>query len=137
MLRNNLARFNSADSNTQRTAVHEAGHAVQAKLAGATEVRAWVNFGTVRRAGTCSWRSSVKISPFQRLLICAAGAAAEVAVFGSMGSDESVYAGDMRNAKRHGCNREQFFDAVWSLSETLDVDAVMAQEVTTRRYNNR
>ena len=71
------------------------------------------------------------------MLICAAGAAAEIAVFGSMGDDESVYAGDMRNAKRHGCNREQFFDAVWSLSETLDVDAVMAQEVTTRRYNNR
>ncbi len=134
MLRHNLARFNSADDSTKRTAVHEAGHAVQARRAGATEVRAWVNFGTVRRAGTCSWKSSSKVSPFQRLLVCAAGAAAELAVFGSMDKDESVYAGDIRNAKRYGWDREQFYDAVWALSETIDIEAIMAQEVTTRHY---
>ena len=134
MLRNNLARFNSADDSTKRTAVHEAGHAVQAKRAGATEVRAWINFGTTQRAGTCSWKSSEKVSPFQRLLISAAGAAAEIAVFGSMSEDSSVYAGDIRSAKRYGWDSEQFYDAVWALSEAMDVEAIMAQEVTTRHY---
>lgn len=132
MLRNNLARFNSADDSTKRTAVHEAGHAVLAKQFGMTDVRGWVNYGTTRRAGTCSWRGS--LTSFQWLMVAAAGAAAEIAVFGSMG-DESVYAGDMRNAKKRGWNREQFFDAVWSLSEGINVDTIMAQEITTRHYN--
>ena len=134
MLRNNLARFNSADSNTQRTAVHEAGHAVLAKQFGMTDVRGWVNYGTRRRSGTCSWRG--KLTSFQWLIVAAAGAAAELAVLGDMG-DEATLATDMQRARRAGWDRDQFLDAVYSLAEQIDIDAVMAQEITTRHYSNR
>lgn len=133
-LNGNLARFNSADDSTKRTAVHEAGHMVLAKQAGMKDVRGWVNYGTRRRAGTANWIGN--LTPLQWLTVCAAGAAAELAVFGSLSSD-IAYSGDMRLARRAGWNRETFYETVYDLAERLDVTEIMAQEVTTRHYSNR
>lgn len=116
-----------------KAAVHEAGHALIMRRNGGRNIRCHVNLGGRSRGGSATCDNFRSMTPYRKLQILAAGAAAEVVVRGQF--ELPGLRGDMRMARGLGYTDEQFFDAVWELVDGgMDKADILNEYVGWRDY---